>query len=345
MTLKIKRADLLQAASDVGIEPDRGEALWAALDERGAGTPRFDAVHVLYYFGALLSILGMGIFGASQWDYLSGLGIAGMGLAYAAIFLGLAEWIRAREGRVTVPVGLLATMAVSLTPIVVYGLQSEFGLWGFEEPGTYDDFHVWVRSGWFAMEVGTIATASLALAVYRFPFLVAPIAFILWYMSMDLTPILYPDGEWTSDERKRVSAVFGALVLVVAYLVDLGSRRDFAFWLYLSGLLAFWGGLSAMNSDSELAKFGYFLINLGLIALGVFLRRRAFAVFGAFGVIGYIGYLSYGYFEDTVLFTLALGPIGIAVVALGVVLSKNRARIAAWAEGAIPPALQRFRPE
>lgn len=90
MTLKIKRADLLQAASDVGIEPDRGEALWAALDERGAGTPRFDAVHVLYYFGALLSILGMGIFGASQWDYLSGLGIAGMGLAYAAIFLGLA---------------------------------------------------------------------------------------------------------------------------------------------------------------------------------------------------------------------------------------------------------------
>jgi ABC-type molybdate transport system permease subunit len=344
MPIKIKRADLLQAAEEAGIAADHAEALWGRLEHGVSDQPKFDAIHVLYYFGALLSILGMGILGASQWDSLGGLGIVAMGLGYAAVFVGIAEWLRARAGRVTAPVGLLVTMAVSLTPVVVFGLQLEYGLWGFDEPGTYSDFHKWIRSGWFAMEVATVVTASLALAIYRFPFLTAPIAFVLWYMSMDLTPILFPDEAFGWEERRQVSVVFGALVLLVAYVVDLRSRRDFAFWLYLSGILAFWGGLSAMDSDSELGKFLYFLINIGLIALGVFLRRRTLPIFGAFGVIGYVGYLSYEIFDDEIMFTMALGLIGMVIVGLGVVLAKLRPRIEAWAERAIPPSLQRFRP-
>lgn len=345
MPIKISRMDLIDAAEISGVDPEQAEAIWVRLERGAVGQSKFNAVSVLYYFGALVSILGMGLLGASQWDSLSGLGIVGLGLAYAAVFVGLAEWLRAREGRVTTPVGLLVTMAVSLTPVVVYGIQREFGLWAFEDPGEYKDFDTWVRSGWFVMEVATIATASLALAIYRFPFLTAPIAFVLWYMSMDLTPILYPAAEWAWEERQLVSVWFGLAVLFVAYYVDLRFKRDYAFWLYLSGLLAFWGGLSSMDSDSELGKFGYFLINLGLIADGVFLRRRTFMVFGAFGVIGYVGYLSYEHFEDQILFTMALGVIGIAIVALGVVLSRNQDRIAAWSERVIPDWLQRFRPQ
>jgi hypothetical protein len=40
------------------------------------------------------------------------------------------------------------------------------------------------------MEVGTILAGSIALKFIRFPFLTFPIAFSLWYMSMDLTPLL-----------------------------------------------------------------------------------------------------------------------------------------------------------
>ena len=345
MTLKINRSELLSAAAETGIETESAAALWANLERGQAGQSRFDTVHVLYYFGALISILGMGLLGASQWDSLSGLGIVGLGLAYAAIFVGVAEWLRAREGRVTAPVGLLVSMAVSLTPVVVYGIQREFGLWAFEDPGEYRDFDSWIRSGWFVMELATIVTASLVLAIYRFPFLTAPVSFVLWYMSMDLTPILYPEAEWAWEERQLVSVWFGLAVLVVAYVVDLRFKRDFAFWLYLSGLLAFWGGLSSMDSGSELAKFGYFIINLGLIADGVFLRRRTFMVFGAFGVICYVGYLSYEHFEDQILFTLALGVIGIAIVALGVLISRNQQRLNAWTDSVIPDWLQRFRPE
>lgn len=345
MTLKIKRSQLLNAAAEAGVEAESAAAIWANLERGDAGTSaRLDAVHVLYYFGALISILGMGLLGASQWDSLSGLGIVGLGLAYAAVFVGVAEWLRARVGRVTAPVGLLVTMAVSLTPVVVYGIQREYGLWPFEDPGEYRDLDTWIRSGWFVMELATVATASLALTIYRFPFLTAPIAFVLWYMSMDLTPIVYPEADWAWDERQLVSVWFGLAVLVLAYVVDLRFRRDFAFWLYLSGLLAFWGGLSSMDSGSELAKFGYFITNLGLIAAGVFLRRRTFMVFGAFGVIGYVGYLSYEHFEDQILFTMALGVIGIAIVALGVLISRNQQRLSLWADRVVPVWLQRFRP-
>ena len=37
-----------------------------------------------------------------------------------------------------------------------------------------------------------------------------------------------------------------------------------------------------MDSDSELGKFVYLCINLVLIAVGAFLSRRAFAIFGGF---------------------------------------------------------------
>ena len=40
------------------------------------------------------------------------------------------------------------------------------------------------------MEMATIAAGVIALWFFRFPFLTAPTAFVLWYVSMDLTPII-----------------------------------------------------------------------------------------------------------------------------------------------------------
>ena len=78
------------------------------------------------------------------------------------------------------------------------------------------------------------------------------IAFVLWFMSMDLTPWIFGRSEFTWDERRIVSLWFGLAVLVVAYVVDRRERGgDFAFWLHLFGLMAFWCGLSLTNSGSE----------------------------------------------------------------------------------------------
>jgi hypothetical protein len=62
------------------------------------------------------------------------------------------------------------------------------------------------------MEVGTIIAALITLKFIRFPFLTFPIAFSLWYMSMDLTPLLFGKPEFTWQQRLWVSLFFGLLM-------------------------------------------------------------------------------------------------------------------------------------
>ena len=57
-------------------------------------------------------------------------------------------------------------------------------------------------------------------------------------------------------------------------------------------MLAFWGGLSLLESDSEWSRFLYCLINLSFMLIAVLFQRKIFIVFGAIGVFGYIGYLA-----------------------------------------------------
>jgi hypothetical protein len=173
---------------------------------------------------------------------------------------------------------------------------------------------------------------------------VMPIALTLWYMSMDLTPFLFRAEDQSLVLRKMVSLWFGLLILLLALWTDIRSRRgkDFAFWLYLFGLLAFWGGLSMMQSDSQASKFIYLCINLLLIAGGAILSRRMFAVFGGLGVAGYLGQLAYGVFKDSLLFPFALTAIGLGIVVLGILWQRHEPRIAARLLGFLPMTAQEF---
>jgi hypothetical protein len=115
---------------------------------------------------------------------------------------------------------------------------------------------------------------------------------------------------------------------LVAFWVDLRSRfsRDYAFWLYLFGVLTFWGGLSLMNSGSELGKLAYCAINVAMILLGAAIGRRVFAVFGGLGVAGYLGYLSHRVFMNSLIFPLALSVVGLAIIGLGVLWQRREAQ-------------------
>ena len=186
----------------------------------------------------------------------------------------------------------------------------------------------------------------LALRFRRFPFITFPIAFALWYMSMDLTPLFVGRYDFTFDERAWVSLIFGALLLVVAYLVDLrGKGEDYAFWLYFFGLAAFWGGMTSLNSDSEVSKFIYFLINLGLIGISLLLRQRVFLVAGSIGSFIYLGHLAWEIFEDSLMFPFVLTLGGLAVIALGVWYQKRRQAIEARLLGLFPASVRAAIPE
>ena len=71
--------------------------------------------------------------------------------------------------------------------------------------------------------MGTIAAGGLAIWVRPFPFLTFPIAFALWFMSMDLSPLVFGKTEYTWDEHKWVSVMFGLAILLASYLADLGT--------------------------------------------------------------------------------------------------------------------------
>src|SRR6185295_17012623 len=114
----------------------------------------------------------------------------------------------------------------------------------------------------------------------------------------------------------------------------------FSFWLYLFGVMTFWGGLTSMHSDSELNKLIYCLINLGLIAIGAILNRRVFAVFGGLGVASYLGYLSWQLFRDSMLFPFALTAFGFGIVYLGILWQRHEERLARALRGILPAAVR-----
>ena len=115
-------------------------------------------------------------------------------------------------------------------------------------------------------------------------------------------------GDITWELRKLVSLYSGLLMIGLAFWVDIRSRHkaDYAFWLYIFGVITFWGGLSSQSSDDELSKFIYFCINLLMIGVGALLIRRVFVVFGALGSCGYLGYLAFDVFSDSWLFPMTL---------------------------------------
>ena len=151
-----------------------------------------------------------------------------------------------------------------------------------------------------------------------------------------------PWADW--EKRKLLSVGFGLAVLALAWLVDHRARGDFAFWLHLFGLLDIWGGLSAMDSNSEVDRAIYCALNVVLLLFAIFMRRRAYAVFGTIGVAGYLGHLSYAVFKDSLLFPFALSMIGIAIIVAGLLYFRKRQAIEAWIEQALPPFLHNLRP-
>jgi hypothetical protein len=327
------RAGILGAEQALALERFLQEQTPAAAE-----VPRFSLVHVLYYLGGMIAIGAMSLFMTLGWNRLGGWGGFATALCYAALFLALTHWLLERKA-LRIPAGITATLAVVTVPLAIFGAQMALGHWDSSRP--YRDYHAFIDWRWIMMELGTLAAGVVLLWRYRFPFMLMPIAVTLWYMSMDLVPFLF--GDWRDWEiRKFISLWFGLAMVLVAFWVDLRSRfsRDYAFWLYLFGVLTFWGGLSWLSSDSELNKFLYCLINVAMVLIGTLLGRRVFAVFGGLGIAGYLGHLAWRVFKDSLVFPVALSAIGLAIIWLGVLWQKRADRYSERLRAFLPAALR-----
>ena len=345
----LKREDL-QAAADAGVlNPAEIDGLLAFLAQRQAHAPRFSGTHVLYYLGGMLAIGAASLFATLAVE------AAGMGalfvlsLLYACVALGVA--VKLERHGFGIPAGIFATLAIALVPLAVFALQHVLGFW---EDGLhaqhYRDYHRYIDWRWLVMELATLAAGAVLLWRFRYPFLMMPIAVTLWYMGMDIVPalILQGGGEegWFGAAawalRKKVSLVFGMLMLLGAFFIDLRSRhsKDYAYWLYLFGLLTFWGALSMMGSGQLAGKLVYLAINFGLVFVGAVLGRRVFAVFGGLGIAIVLGDLSWNLFKDSFAFVVVLTLLGFALIGMGLWWSRHEAAIAARLRTVLPDPLR-----
>jgi hypothetical protein len=352
--MMIKREDLEAAATAGALNAAEIDGLLAFLSARTAAVPRaggarFSGTHVLYYLGGMLAIGAASLFATLAVEALGMGALLGLSLLYALFAVMVAAQLEKRGFEV--PAGIFATLAVALTPLAVYALQHVLGFWADGVRAEhYRDFHRWIDWRWLLMELATVAAGVALLQRFRYPFLVMPIAVSLWYLGMDIVPALVMQAGEGSDWfggaawelRKTISLVFGMVMLLVAFWVDLRSRqgRDYAYWLYLFGLLTFCGALSMMGSGALVGKLVYLAIHFGLVFIGAVLGRRMFAVFGGIGIAIVLCNLSWGLFKNSFAFVLVLTLLGFALIGVGLWWSRHEAALSARLRAILPADLR-----
>lgn len=317
--MKISKDKFFSVGSDLKVSSALMESIWSKLEEDSQEKSSPFAKY-LYYLGAMIIISAMTWFMNLGWELFGGGGIFLIASAYAAFFAFLGSYLWKRKD-LRVPAGLLITIAVCMTPLAIYGLENYFQL--YEDQEKYKQFYEIVDSRWVAMELGTIAASLLALRFYPFPFLTAPLFFSAWFLSMDVAPLIF-GKEITWNEKCWVSLVFGLVLLGIGCNIDRKGKADYAFWSYLFGTLAFWGGLNCLIWEKgEALLFVYAVINLVMMVLSILLRRTVLMVFGAIGLFAYLAHLAQSLFANAVLFPFVLTAFGLGIIYLGILYQRN----------------------
>ena len=337
MTDRIDAKDLARAVQAGILQPGQDLALLAFLRTQPQSRGRLQVAHVAFYLGALIIMGALGWLLTEAWMSIGDWALLAISVLYIILLTLLA--LRLQHRAQPVAGGVLAAVAVSIVPLAVFAIERLTGWWPLDDAqSAYHQYYTYVQGGWLAMEAATVLAGLLMLRLIPFPFIMMPIAVALWFMSMDLSEWFY-GSPFSWEQRRTVSLWFGLAMLLVFLLVDGRTREDYAHWGYLAGLAAFWGGLTLMDSGSELGKALYCLINLVLMGVAVLLRRPVFMVFGALGVAAYLGYLSYEVFAESLLFPLLLSLIGLGVIGLGLLYQKRREQFSQSLRGCLPDAL------
>lgn len=339
-------ADIDRAVKAGIISAEQAEsikALSSSHQETLHQTPRFIPLHILYYVGGLIAIGAMTIFINLGWESFGGWGVLSISLFYALVLLLIVPVLERRG--LTLPAGMATTFVVCLTPLAMYGLQIGMGWWPTDSPNAeaFRDFHRVIQWHWVYLELATLLVGAIMLWRYRYPFLVMPIAVTLWYMSMDVAAMLSPQ-DMGFTVRSQVSLAFGLGMIVLALWVDFQSqpKQDYPFWLYLFGVLTFWGGLHMLSNETPEYAFIVFLCSLVLLVIGALIRRKVFVVFGAFGLFRYLNYLAWFIFEDSWGYPITLTLIGAGIVGLGIYWQQHEHQLHAALQERLPSPLQRF---
>lgn len=332
--MALGRDELDRAVEDGLLTRAQADALWARADDREPPSKRAAAPDHLR--AALAVGAGLVAAGVGAWllvlasEQLGGAGAAAVALA-EAVALAVGARLLERRG-LPGPGGVLAGLAVALVPVAVRGVQAYLGLVGgaVAPPATLGEF---LAGPDFPPALAGVLAAILALRLFEGPVLAAVAVAALWGAAMVAAPVVFGPAP-LPGQRALLSAVVGLAAFACGVAVDGRTRRDHAYWLYLAGLVAFWGGLTTHHAASGASLLLGAVVNVALVFTSIALRRRVFAVFGGIGVAGVLGHCADLWLADPVV------PFAFAAIAAGVVAAAVAYdRLAPLWERALPPRL------
>jgi len=282
---------------------------------------------VLYYGGGLLIILAMTWLMATSWSIFGATGLAVVSALYFILFL-LAGYFVYFKKKMELAGGILFSVSILITPLFLFSLLQIFEFW----PERIS----------LLLEISVILVALPILFKTRFPFIVFLIVGALWAFSMDIVLITFEIEYLT---WANLSIIFGLCMIGIGYFSDFKFKKDYAFWMYLFGLITLLFGLSVFYM-AEIYKFVLpGIISLLLILFSLFINRTVFLVFGTIGLTEFLCLLSWRFFEGSLLFPFAVTIIGILLIIFGILVQKNRKNIEEKFIKKLPLFLLNLRPK
>jgi hypothetical protein len=319
-------SDVLREGVERGIidETQRGALEALTRGAPGAEAERgFNAVSVAYLLGAVLVLFAFGWFLVERWEALGGSGVLVVSLVYTALFVGIGMYLR----RIAFPTaGNIATLlAVGMTPVTVWALQTMAGLW--PAPSSSDPllrYAPWMSLRWILVELATIGVGLFALRRLVFAPMAAPVAIALAFLGPTIPVAIMGDGLAPFLGRFVVMAD-GALLLLIAYALDRNQppTEDYAAWFYAAGLATGEFGFLDYWSRAGAEKHVLIVIGVLLIVAALYLRRRLLLVAGLLNVFWYVGYLGFEVFRKVLNFPVMLATLGLVVI-IGTVWAQRR---------------------
>lgn len=319
--MKIEKKAFFHTGTKAKISNDQLGVFWNLLEEKSKENTT-SVEQLLFYLGACIVIASMTLFMSWGGSVLGSLGILLISIGYALFFTAMGTLLWRKKGQ-QLAGGVLITLAVCMTPLIIYSVQNYFHLWVTDTQQAYADFFHVLSGNWIFMEIGTILTGILAFYFFPFSFLTAPISLAFLFLSLDLTYLLFENPN--SDLQCSITLLFGLCLLGIGRFCDKKIKTIDGFWAYLFGTIAFWGGLGCLVWDrAEWILAIYLIINILMMFFGILLERSVLIIFGAIGTFAYLSHLAYQLFGDSLLFPFILSLIGLLVIFLGILYQRNR---------------------
>lgn len=331
---QITQEHLQQAVSKQIITTQQAQQLWAFLEQQSVNTPRLSTGHMLYYLGGLLAIGSITIFVGGTLDVLMGWPLFLIGVfAFSGCYL-LAK--RFQRQNLLIPAGIFAAICLSLTPLMVYSLQSALHFLPADLKN-YQKFYRLVDGAWLPLEIISLLVGWLLFNKFRFGFILFPVAILLWFTSMDVYQFAVHQ-DLSANGGALFSMLFGLAEILIILRWDWPAshaRAQKLFWLYFAAAVNFWGGLTTLWSDLHFNLI-YAMVNVLLLFTSVFLQRRIFAVCGVIGIFSLISLLVSG----SSIFPFILVFLGFLLIYLARVWSKFEVKIVSHYQKYIPRRFQ-----